>query len=247
MTTVVGVAGYHFYRTENHLLELDINTAPKALTDALYQAGMLPMIIPLAEPADAAKYIQQVDALILAGGVDIDPLHYGEEPLPKIGVIEADRDRFEIALIQEAVKQKKAILGICRGLQILNVSFGGSLYQDLFYYPDLQVNHQQATPWEYPTHSIEMAKGSILEESLSTSKLVNSYHHQAVRKLAEPFQAIAWSLDGLVEAFESKDAAPYILALQWHPELLIKNEPAHLMIFKNFHEKIRLQTKNKER
>ena len=91
-----------------------------------------------------------------------------------------------------------------------------------------------------------MAKGSILEESLSTSKLVNSYHHQAVRKLAEPFQAIAWSPDGLVEAFESKDAAPYILALQWHPELLIENEPAHLMIFKNFHEKIRLQ-KNKER
>ena len=243
MTTIVGVAGYHFYRTENHLLDLDINTAPKALTDALHQAGMLPMIIPLTRPADAAKYIQQVDALILAGGADIDPLHYGEEPLPKIGIIEADRDRFEIALIQEAMKQKKAILGICRGLQILNVSFGGSLYQDLAYYPDLEINHQQSTAWEYPTHSIEIAKGSILDSNLSTKTVVNSYHHQAIKKLASPFQDIAWSPDGLIEAFESKDSSPYILALQWHPELLIERQAEQLMIFKNFHKKIHQQAR----
>lgn len=242
LTTVVGIAGYHFYQKENHLLDLDINTVPKALTDALHQAGMLPIIFPLTAPEDAAKYMEQVDALILAGGADIDPIRYGEEPRPKIGVIEPDRDRFETALIEEATKQKKAILGICRGSQLLNVAFGGSLYQDLSYYSDLQINHQQSTPWEYPTHSIKIEKNSILAECLSTQNVVNSVHHQAVRELAEPFRAIAWSADGVVEAFESKNSNAYILAMQWHPELLIQNHPEQLMIFKKFHDRIRPQT-----
>ena len=238
MTTIVGIPGYYFHRTENHLLDLDINTVPKALTDAIYQAGMLPIIFPLTEPKDAPTYIKQVDALILAGGADIDPLLYQEEPRPKIGVIEPLRDKFEIALIHEAIKQNKPILGICRGLQILNVAHGGSLYQDLSYYPDTKINHQQTSPWEYPTHTIEIAEGSILEETLSKKSIVNSYHHQAVKQLADAFKPIAWSPDGLVEAFESKQSNPYILALQWHPELLINQHPESLLIFKKFRKKV---------
>lgn len=238
MKTVVGIAGYHFHQYENHLLDEDINTTPKALTDLLYQAGMLAVIIPLTHPDDAKEYMDQVDALILAGGVDVDPILYNEEPLAEIGVVEPKRDSFEIALIEEAWKQGKAILGICRGLQILNVAFGGSLYQDLSYYSKLKINHQQKTPVEYPTHSIKIAEGSILEEALSNESYINSYHHQAIKNLAEPFKAIAWSHDGVIEAFESKDSPSYVLALQWHPENLWKNRPENLDIFKKFNERI---------
>lgn len=238
MRKIVGVAGYHFTRHENHLLDLDINTAPKALTDVLYQADLLPVIIPLAQPEDAQKYIEQVDALVLAGGADVDPLLYQEEPLAKIGVIEPHRDYFEKALIREAIKQKKPILGICRGLQLLNVTLGGSLYQDLSYYPDLKINHVQKTPWEFPTHSVQTAAGSLLEKMLTSENVINSYHHQAIKKLANPLRAIAWSTDGVIEAVESKTDDPYILALQWHPELLTEIKPENQLIFDAFATKI---------
>lgn len=234
MEKIVGIAGQHLTRQENHLLDLDIDKTPKALTDALKQANLLPLIIPMSTPETAKKYISQVDALILAGGADIDPLLYNEEPLAKIGIIEPERDYFEMALIQEALNQKKAILGICRGLQILNVTLGGSLYQDLSYYADLKINHRQKTPWEFPTHSIRTAQGSILEKALSEKNVVNSYHHQAVKVLADYFQPIAWSPDGIVEAFESKNNDPYILAMQWHPELLTETRPENQIIFKEF-------------
>lgn len=246
MKAVVGIVGYHFYRSENHLLDLDINTLPKALTDSVQKAGMLPIIIPLTTKEDAKKYIDQVDALVLAGGADIDPLLYDEEPLPKIGEIEPKRDLFELALIKEAWKQKKPILGICRGLQILNVAFGGSLYQDLSYYPELKINHIQKTPWEYPTHSIRIAKGSTLEDMLTEGNYINSYHHQAVKELADVFKAIAWSSDGVIEAFESKNYQPYVLAIQWHPELLLENKPENIHIFEKFNEIVLSQSENKD-
>ncbi|MDN6161770.1 MAG: gamma-glutamyl-gamma-aminobutyrate hydrolase family protein [Atopostipes sp.] len=237
MKKVLGLAGYHYSQSDYPSLLWDINTAPKPLTDSIKQANMLPMIIPLGQPKDAEDYINQIDALVLSGGADVDPLLYGEEPIDKMGKIDPNRDTFEIALIKEAIKQEKAILGICRGLQILNVVFGGTIYQDLSYYPDLEINHVQKTSWEYPTHSIKIANNSILEKALEEQKTINSYHHQAVKKLADPFQAIAWSNDGLVEAFESKNSTPYILALQWHAELLLESQPKNLNIFKEFKNK----------
>lgn len=238
MKKVLGLAGYHYSQNDHQSLLWDINIAPKALTDSIKLADMLPMIIPLGEPNDAENYIDQIDALVLAGGADINPLLYNEEPLEKIGKIDPNRDAFEIALIKEACKQKKAILGICRGLQILNISFGGNLYQDLSYYPELKINHIQKTSWEIPTHSLEIAKGSMLEDALGSNTSINSYHHQAVKKLANHFEVIAWSPDGIIEAFQSKDSNPYILAVQWHPELLLDNQPKNINIFKKFKERI---------
>ncbi len=236
MKAIVGVAGYFFTRTENHLLDLDINTAPKELTKSIREADMLPLIIPLSNPLDAKAYIDQVDALVLAGGADIDPLLYNEEPLPELGITEPERDLFELALIKEAWKQEKPIMGICRGLQILNVAFGGSLYQDLSYYPELEVAHIQKTPWQYPTHSVTIAKDSLLAEALGTKSVINSYHHQSIKELADVFKPIAWSTDGIIEAFESNDSKQNVLAMQWHPELLLETTTDSIHIFKKFNE-----------
>lgn len=220
MKPIVGIAGYYLTEEENHLLNFDINTAPKPVTDAFKDAGTVPFILPLSEPEDAKSYIKRIDALILTGGADVNPLLYNEEPAPKIGTIEPIRDAFELALIKEAWAQKKPIFGICRGLQLLNIAFGGTLYQDLAYYDQLEINHIQNTPWSAPTHTIDIQENSWLGEAVGTEQTINSYHHQAIKDLAKEFKAVAWSKDGLIEAIESTDPKQKVIAVQWHPEIL---------------------------
>ena len=239
MKPIVGIAGYYLTEGENHLLHFDINTAPKPVTDAFKEAKTVPFILPLSEPSEAESYIKRVDALVLTGGADVNPLLYEEEPIPKIGIIEPVRDSFELALIEEAWKQKKPIFAICRGLQLLNVAFGGTLYQDLSQYDHLAVNHIQPTPWENPTHSIELDPTSWLGESLGTTQKINSYHHQAVKELADEFKSVAWSKDGLIEGFESVDPSQKVIAVQWHPELLTSTVPESKNVFSTFVELIK--------
>jgi putative glutamine amidotransferase len=234
MKPIVGIVGYYLTRGENHLLNFDINIAPKPVTDAFKNAGTVPFILPLSEPEDAASYIKRIDALVLTGGADVNPMLFDEEPQPKIGIIEPDRDAFELALIREAWTQKKPIFGICRGLQLLNVAFGGSLYQDLAYYSDLAVNHTQPTPWKTPTHSIKIAEDSWLGASLGTEQVINSYHHQAVKDLADVFRPVAWSKDGLIEGFESMERDQKVMAIQWHPEILVEVVPESQKVFDDF-------------
>lgn len=234
MKPVVGVAGYVLTKESNNLLYFDLNVAPKEITDSLKEAGAFPIVIPLSEPDDAKAYIDQVDALVLAGGHDVDPLLYLEEPLPKVGNSDPIRDAFELALIEEAWNQKKPIFGICRGLQLLNVASGGSLYQDLSYYDQLEVNHVQKTTWDHATHSILIEKDSWLGEAIGTEHVVNSYHHQAIKIIGDAFRPVAWSRDGLIEAIESIDKSQKTMAVQWHPEVLIQTVPESLNIFKKF-------------
>lgn len=236
MKPIVGIAGYFLTKHENHLLDYDMNVVPTTVTDVFRRAGTVPFILPLSNPMDAEIYIDQIDALVLAGGADVNSLLYNEEPKPKIGKIEPERDVFEIALIKEAWKQKKPIFGICRGMQVLNVAFEGSLYQDLSYYPDLEVNHRQQTTWGAPSHTIDIAEDSWLGESSGSELLINSYHHQAVKKLADVFYPVAWSRDGLIEAFESKDSSQRVMAVQWHPEVLVDVIPESQNVIDKFVE-----------
>lgn len=238
MKPIVGISGYHLTRLENHLLNTDMNIVPKSVTDFFKRAGTIPFILPLSNPNDAVVYVNQVDALVLAGGADVNSLLYNEEPKPKIGKIEPERDVFEIALIKEAWRQKKPIFGICRGMQVLNVAFDGTLYQDLSYYSGLEVNHRQQTTWGAPSHTIDILEDSWLAESSGTKLLINSYHHQAVKDLADVFYPVAWSRDGLIEAFESKDSAQKVMAVQWHPEVLVDVIPESQNVVDKFVELI---------
>src|SRR5699024_1660617 len=241
MKPVVGVSGYVMTKVSNNLLNFDMNVVPKELKDSLKEVRALPFILPLSKAEAAKEYIDQVDALVLAGGEDVDPLLFYEEPHPKIGEIEPERDEFELALIEEAWKQKKPIFGICRGLQLLNIASNGTLYQDISSYEKLEVNHIQKAPWKYATHSILIEENSWLGQAIGTEQVVNSYHHQAIKDIGDAFRPVAWSKDGLIEAIESIDTSQKVMAVQWHPEVLVKTVPEIINVFKKFVDLIDLK------
>jgi len=211
-------------------------TAMRSYVDAISRAGNVPMIIADSkDPQKMAIALGKVDILLMIGGEDVAPAYYGEKPIPELGEVNAQRDTFEMALLKEAVKQHKPILGICRGLQIINVFFGGTLYQDLpSQYADHSVNHSSGSRIFKAVHGIKIAKDSRLYQVIQIDSIgVNSAHHQAVKDLAPGFRVAARCTDGVVEAIES-DKYP-VAAVQFHPERIsVGDEP----VFKKFFEEM---------
>jgi putative glutamine amidotransferase len=171
----------------------------------------------------------------LSGGSDLDPGYYGEEPVPELGVTLPERDTFEMALLEHALRRQIPILGICRGMQVLNVALGGTLYQDLPSQMDHMVllGHRQETPKWQPTHEVEVDGGSKIAKILGTDELkVNSYHHQAIKDLAFGLVAVACAPDGVIEAVESSDLAKrWMIGVQWHAEAMRDAGPEHQKLF----------------
>lgn len=184
---------------------------------AVAAAGGIPLLIPSQDAANAPGIYEGIDGLLLAGGPDLDPYYFGEEPLVGMGEITPLRDELELALCRLALQGPKPVLGICRGIQVLNVAAGGTLYQDLADFTK-QMHSQKAPRW-YPTHEVEILEESTLF-SLAGAKSyrVNSFHHQGLKKLGQGLKAVAWSRDGLIEAVEAEDPSRSILGVQWHPE-----------------------------
>lgn len=188
-----------------------------AYVSALAGAGLVPLVVPtMLAPERATAALASVRGLVLTGGEDVGPERYGAKPHPQLGKVDRVRDTAELALIAEARKRRLPILAICRGIQILNVALGGTLYQDLASERPGPIAHQD----ESGHHAIRVEPGSLLEKTLGTqSALVNSRHHQAIRDLAPGLVAVAWAEDGVIEAAEPADAAaPWLVAVQWHPE-----------------------------
>lgn len=219
--------------------------APHDVKEAFIKLGAIPLII--AFPDDVSKvdqlaqdYVQLIDGLMLPGGPDVDPTFYGEEPHPKIGMTLYQKDRFEIALIKAALAADKPIFGICRGIQIMNVAMGGTLYQDLeSQYPELKIQHPQATLGQFATHHVELTAGSKLAKLYGRSTIkVNSRHHQAVKAVGEGLKVTAVAPDGVVEGMESTDTDLF-LGVQWHPENMWQQEdPQQLVVFQDFLDRI---------
>ncbi|NLK44873.1 MAG: gamma-glutamyl-gamma-aminobutyrate hydrolase family protein [Tissierellia bacterium] len=201
--------------------------------NAVFAAGGIPISIPtIKNEEDYEAYINIIDGLIFSGGIDISPLRYGENPLKEIKRISTIRDEYELGLFDKAYKKKLPILGICRGLQLMNVYLGGSLFQD--------VNNQLAGSLghcpEYITieedyHPINLRKGTRFHDLFNKDKInVNSYHHQGINRLGENLQVAALADDGLVEAVEAADDR-FMIGVQFHPEALLKRRPEFLKIF----------------
>lgn len=210
---------------------------------SLAASGALPVVIPLGLPEEAlADIFAQLDGLCLPGGVDVAPAEYGEEPHPALGKVDAPRDRTELTLARWALAADLPILGICRGIQMLNVAAGGNLYQDLTAQlpGSLLHNYKVAeTPWERPTHGVRLAAGSRLAGVLDAGGLmVNSFHHQAVKRPADGFDAVAWAEDGVVEAIEAPGRR-FALGVQWHPEGMFQTDPLASKLFAAFVEAVR--------
>ncbi len=183
--------------------------------------GGIPVILPIVEQEEVwLEAVNRVDAIIFTGGVDIHPHFYREEPNQKIGEIMPLRDQMEIKMAQYAMELNKPILGICRGIQLLNVAQGGTLYQDIPSQVENAILHSQTAPRYEATHYIAIAKDSILYDIVQSEKIrTNSFHHQAIKGLASGFRKIAEASDGIIEAIESIDH-DFVLGLQFHPEMM---------------------------
>jgi putative glutamine amidotransferase len=189
----------------------------------LHVGGEVRILEPSMSVADA---LQGIDGLMLTGGGDIAPEHYGEQPHPSVADVEPERDRFELALVTEARKRDMPIFAICRGIQVLNVACGGSLIQDIPSEQTGPVDHNLKVPPNMPfsrAHEIWVEKDSLLanlmKERLNDTDAVdvNSRHHQAVRTVAAGFEVSATAPDGVIEAIEDP-AASFCIGVQWHPE-----------------------------
>ena len=192
-------------------------TLNTAYVRALEGAGLVPLAVPTMLAADrAGAALAAVRGLVLTGGEDVAPARYGAAPHPRLGDVDPVRDAAELALIAAARARGLPILAICRGIQILNVALGGTLYQDLDSERPGPVPHNDETG----RHPVHVEAGSLLERMLGTrSASVNSRHHQAIRDLAPGLKAVAWADDGIIEGAEPSDAKePWMVAVQWHPE-----------------------------
>jgi len=201
---------------------------------AIYAAGGLPVVLPSDAPVEEAAYLlERIDGLLLTGGGDIAPERYGGQPHPKVYGTNAARDALEIALANAAVERGVPFLGICRGIQVLNVALGGTLYEDLADQFPHALRHRSdpVTEREMLAHGIKAEKESRLVRLLGETEFeVNSLHHQGIRDVAAGLKVSAWAPDGLVEAVELPDH-PFGLAVQWHPEWLYQEHPLQQALF----------------
>lgn len=191
---------------------------------ALEQIGLAPVLItPTHSPAAIAALLDACCGLVLSGGEDVQPSRYGETPSPALGATLPARDDMEFAALECALRLDMPVFGICRGCQVLNVHFGGTLYQDIDTERPGHLLHQQAAPWSSRTHDATVQSDSLLHRIVGTDELhINSFHHQAVKELGRDLRVVARADDGLVEAIEH-ETRTWVLGVQWHPE---RNEAA---------------------
>jgi putative glutamine amidotransferase len=191
-----------------------------AYVQAVLAAGGVPLVLsPLIGASRAAHALDGVDGLLLTGGEDMDPAWYGAEPSPLLSLPSRERDLFELALFAVARERALPLLGICRGMQLINVALGGTLYQDLPSERPGLVEHRTEGPRDARSHRVRLEAGSRGAAALGTTGLtVNSSHHQAIRNLAPGLLATGWTDDDLIEVVETPLHTPWLLAVQWHPE-----------------------------
>ena len=203
--------------------------------DGIQKAGGIPIVLPLSsDEGDLEHLVKMCDGFLFTGGHDVSPALYQEKLLNKSVVCCSRRDAMEKIVLQKVLELDKPLLGICRGIQFLNAALGGTLYQDLpTERPSVMEHHQQA-PYDVPVHRVKILKDSPLFQCLGVEELlVNSYHHQAVRRMSPMLKPMAVSEDGLVEALYMPGHS-FVWAVQWHPEFSYKTDVSSIQILQEF-------------
>ncbi|MEE9279220.1 MAG: gamma-glutamyl-gamma-aminobutyrate hydrolase family protein [Myxococcota bacterium] len=209
---------------------LPVHSLPQAYSDAVAAAGGIPVLLGASIPANEA-ILARVDALLIAGGGDLDPATYGGGEHETVYMVNPARDAFELAVTERALaREDLPVLGICRGMQVLNVALGGDLELHL---PDVygdEVRHR-LPPREPTLHGVRVAPGSVLQEIYGRGEFpVCSWHHQCVRKLGRGLVPVAWASDGVIEAFVYEPRA-WVIGIQWHAEMQVEDDPLQRRLF----------------
>jgi len=203
--------------------------------EAIERNGGIPLLIPILNHLDSdtiSIVLKKIDGLLVPGGIDVDPKSYNEKVLPECGNFNTELDAFQLEILKRAYCMDLPILGICRGIQIINVSLGGSLYQDnSLRLGNSTVKHRFYENSDEPIHNIRITKGTLMYEIFKeTSLKVNSLHHQSIKTLGNHLTASAFAEDNLIEVIENRDKK-FLLAVQFHPEVLITKQPEMNKIF----------------
>ncbi|MGP6138627.1 gamma-glutamyl-gamma-aminobutyrate hydrolase family protein [Jeotgalibaca sp. A127] len=235
MKPIIGISGTQLLSATSEFEGTLVAYTPQFYIDTVQGAGATPIMLPVGTAEDARNMVEVLDALILSGGHDVDPELYGEEPHRNLTLTFPKRDAFDFALYEAAIEKGIPVLGVCRGLQLINVYHGGSLYQDLPAQYDAELLlHVQKAPFETPLHGISVQPGSHLYDVIGAHTKVNTLHHQAIKNLGTGLKAVAHSQDGIVEAIEPTDPNIDMIAVQWHPEIMAYSDPANKTLFKDF-------------
>lgn len=193
------------------------------------KAGGVPLIIPITtDEVEIAKILETIDGLLMTGGEDVEPARYGEEAIPQLGKVNPERDEFDLTLVRQAVSKGIPVLAVCRGVQVMNVAFGGTLYQDIpSQLPQSHIGHKVSSG-NIVAHSINIAEETLLYRLLGKTAEVNSIHHQSVKDVAPGFIVSAVSDDGIVEAIE-KTGSECVIGVQFHPEGFVAEDNTSLL------------------
>lgn len=200
-----------------------------AYISSIKHAGGLPILIPFVRSLSAIEqYVNLCDGFLFCGGGDISPLLFGQPPLTDIGSIDLKFDLFQIKFIRNVLKTRKPVLAICRGMQVLNVALGGTIFQDIS-------NHMQLnTSRSDPSHTTTIKRGTHLHKIIGSTHIsTNSYHHQAIDRLGKGLIATAYASDHIIEAIELR-RHPFVIGVQWHPECMTPNSKAMQNLFFSF-------------
>ncbi|EKK21094.1 gamma-glutamyl-gamma-aminobutyrate hydrolase family protein [Fructilactobacillus florum] len=235
----IGITANLNLGTPNRYCQPLANCLPKTFIDVITKHQQLPVILPVVQADMTEQLVEMVDAVIIPGGQDISPSFFHQKQHPFGQQNNSQHDQFEFAVAKNALQQHKPVLGICRGYQLLNVAFGGSLYQDLpEEFPGHPTNHEQrGTKAAREVHQIEVDHHSELYASLGERTNVNSRHHQGLRKIAPNLHVVARANDGVPEAIEDRNGL--LLGVQWHPEDLWQFDAGEDQLFADFFARAR--------
>jgi len=206
-------------------------------SEAVEAAGAVPVHISLIpQPEYISAVMDSLDGILLPGSdSDVDPLRYGAQPHPQLGTVVPVKDETDLLVLEEIERRNLPLFAICFGMQILNVSRGGSLIQDISTELPNAIKHEQGPPRDRPSHSVKLDKNSLLSTlAESDDAVVNSHHHQAIETVGENLKATAWASDGLIEAVEDTRPDRFALGVQWHPELGWQQDELSRALFKQF-------------
>lgn len=224
--------------SSENLVNRSINKINYTYINAVIEGGGIPVIIPILKEAnDIERYLDIIDGIIFTGGGDISPLYFNEEPPRQVDEICHDRDITEMELFNKAYIRNVPILGICRGTQLVNISLGGDIYQDIYSQVPNVSGHTCGNNIQEGYHTINILKDSILYDVFEKERLVvNSQHHQAIRKLGDNLKVTATASDGIIEAIESTNDR-FILGVQFHPEAMAMKYDEFIKPFSYFIDK----------